>query len=169
MAARKTETGGAGAGATPTLPAGREIVLTRVFDAPRELVFQAWTDPKHVAQWWGPQGFTNPVCELDVRPGGAIRIVMRGPAGVEYPMTGVYREMVPPERLVFLAVVDDDGANVHFQVLTILTLAERGGKTTLTLRAKVVSATPESAPMLAGMEQGWSQSLRRFADYLAAL
>jgi len=69
----------------------QELVLTRVFDAPRELVFKAWTDPKHVAQWWGPHGFTNPVCELDLRPGGAILIHMRGPDGVVYPMTGTYQ------------------------------------------------------------------------------
>jgi Activator of Hsp90 ATPase homolog 1-like protein len=69
----------------------QELVLTRVFDAPRELVFKAWTDPKCVAQWWRPRGFTNPVCEVDVRPGGAIRIHMRGPDGTVYPMTGVYQ------------------------------------------------------------------------------
>jgi uncharacterized protein YndB with AHSA1/START domain len=67
----------------------QELVLTRVFDAPRELVFKVWTDPKHLARWWGPRGFTNPVCELDLRPGGAILIHMRGPDGTVYPMTGV--------------------------------------------------------------------------------
>jgi len=66
----------------------QQLVLTRVFDAPRELVFKVWTDPKHVARWWGPHRFTNPVCELDLRPGGAILIHMRGPDGVVYPMTG---------------------------------------------------------------------------------
>src|SRR3981081_2563312 len=79
----------------------REVVITRVFDAPRALVFRAWTDPQHLARWWGPQGFSNPVCETDVRIGGAWRIVMRGPDGAEYPGGGVYREIVVPERLVF--------------------------------------------------------------------
>src|SRR5260370_40570020 len=77
----------------------QDLVLTRVFDAPRELVFKVWTNPKHVAQWWGPHGFTNPVCELDLRPGGAILIHMRGANGIVYPMTGVYQEVVEPERL----------------------------------------------------------------------
>jgi uncharacterized protein YndB with AHSA1/START domain len=72
----------------------QELVLTRVFDAPRELVFKAWTDPKQVAQRWGPRGFSNPVCELDLRPGGVFRLHMRGPDGTVYPMTGVYHEIV---------------------------------------------------------------------------
>src|ERR1700733_3652659 len=92
---------------------GQELVFTRVFDAPRSLVFAAWTEPKHLAAWWGPKGFTNPVCEMDVRRGGAIRIVMRAPADVQahargdHPMGGVFLEVVEPERLVFTATVDD--------------------------------------------------------------
>src|ERR1700688_4411146 len=97
--------------------ADREVVFTRVFDAPRGLVFKVWTDPKHVAQWWGPHGFTNPVCELDARPGGAIRIHMRGPDGTIYPMTGVYREIVEPERLVFTSVPLDKNGDPLFEVL----------------------------------------------------
>jgi len=88
----------------------RTVVITRVFDAPRELVFKAWTDAKHLAQWWGPKGFTNPICEVDARPGGNLRIVMRAPDGAEHPMTGVFREVTAPERLVFTsAAVDRDG------------------------------------------------------------
>jgi uncharacterized protein YndB with AHSA1/START domain len=78
----------------------REFLISRVFDASRDLVWKAWTDPKHMARWWGPKAFTNPVCEMDVRPGGAHRIVMRGADGVEYPLKGVYREVAAPERLV---------------------------------------------------------------------
>lgn len=81
--------------------ADKEIVSTRVLDAPHSLVFKAWTDPKHVAQWWGPKNSMNPVCELDVRPGGTMRIHMRGPDGSVYPMMGAYQEIVEPERLVF--------------------------------------------------------------------
>src|SRR5260370_12893331 len=77
----------------------QELVLTREFDAPRELVFKVWTDPKHVAQWWGPRGFTNPVCELDLRPAGAILIHIRGPDGTLYPMTAVYPECWEHQRL----------------------------------------------------------------------
>src|SRR6201981_2378158 len=89
------------AAATQEKPAEREITITRVFDAPRAMVFKAWTDAKELAQWWGPKGFTNPVCELDVRVGGAIRIHMRSPDGSVYPMKGDFREIVPPERLAF--------------------------------------------------------------------
>ncbi|MGZ3593758.1 MAG: SRPBCC domain-containing protein, partial [Syntrophales bacterium] len=79
----------------------RVLVITRFFDAPRDIVFKAWTDEKLVAQWWGPNGFANPVCELDARPGGAIHIDMRGPDGVVYPMKGIFHEIAEPERLVF--------------------------------------------------------------------
>jgi uncharacterized protein YndB with AHSA1/START domain len=145
----------------------RELVLTRVFDAPRELVFKAWTDPKQVAQWWGPRGFTNPVCDLDVRPGGAIRIHMRGPEGTVYPMTGVYQEVVEPERLVFTSAALDADGNPMFEVLTTVTFAEQGGKTKQIMRARVINTTAQAAPYIAGMEQGWTQSLERLAESLA--
>src|SRR5258708_9857059 len=79
----------------------QELILIRTFDAPRKLVWKAWIDPKHLEQWWGPRGFTSPVCQVDVRPGGAMRIDMRGPDGTVYPMTGVYQEVIEPERIVF--------------------------------------------------------------------
>ncbi len=143
-----------------------EVVFTRVFDAPREVVFRAWTDPKQVAQWWGPQGFTNPVCELDVRRGGAIRIDMRGPDGTVYPMAGVYEEIVAPERIVFSSGAIDENGKPLFEVLNIVTLAERGGKTTLTLHVHVVKSTAAAARHLAGMEVGWTQSLERLETFV---
>src|SRR5438874_12824597 len=91
--------------ATKNVPA--PLVLTRVFDAPRELVFRTWTDPQHVEQWWGPHGFSNPVMEWDARPGGAIRNHMRGPDGTIYPSRGEFLEVVPPERLVFTMTVQN--------------------------------------------------------------
>jgi len=145
-----------------------ELVVTRVFDAPRELVFKAWTDPKIVAQWWGPHRFTNPVCELDPRPGGAIRIHMHGPDGTVYPMTGVYQEVVEPERIVFTSAALDASGNAMFEVLTTVTFAEEGGKTKQILRTRVIKSTAEAAPYLAGMEAGWTQSLDRLTAYLAA-
>jgi uncharacterized protein YndB with AHSA1/START domain len=148
-------------------PTKRELVITRIIDAPRDLVFKAWTEPKHMAQWWGPKGFTNPVCEMDVRPGGTLRIVMRAPDGVEYPMTGVFREIVTPERLVFTTVAEDQEGNPHLEGLTIVTFAEHDGKTTLTVQTSAVGLTPESARMLEGMEAGWTQSLERLAEYVA--
>jgi uncharacterized protein YndB with AHSA1/START domain len=145
----------------------QELVLTRVLYAPRELVFKAWTDPKHVAQWWGPHGFTNPVCELDVRPGGAIRIHMRGPDGTVYPMTGVCQEIVEPERLVFTSAALGADGNLMFEVLTTVTFAEQNGKTKQTMRARVIKTTAQAAQYLAGMEAGWTQSLERLAKSLA--
>lgn len=146
---------------------GQELVLTRVFDAPRELVFKVWTDPKHVARWWGPHRFTNPLCELDLRPGGAILIHMRGPDGTIYPMTGVYQEIVRPERLVFTSAALDSDGNPMFEILTTVTLAEEGGKTKQILRARVIKKTAQAAPYLAGMEAGWTQSLERLAAYVS--
>jgi len=145
-------------------PAHRELVITRIFDAPRELVFKAWTEPERLQRWWGPKGFTNPVCEVDVGPGGAILIHMRAPDGVVYPMTGVFHEVVEPERLVFSSSALDKNGKPLFEVLTTVTFSEHGGKTKLTLHASVGKATAEAAPHLAGMDQGWNQSLDRLAQ-----
>ena len=147
--------------------AKRELTITRVFDAPRELVFKAWIDPKQMAQWWGPQGFTNPVCELDPRPGGAIRIHMRAPDGVVHPMTGTFSEIVAPERLVFMAVAEDQVGKPLLEALTTVTFEEQGGKTKLTVHASAVGIAPIAAQMLAGMEAGWTQSLERLAALVA--
>jgi len=144
-----------------------ELVLTRVFKAPRGPVFAAWTEPTQVAQWWGPNGFTNPVCELDVRPGGAIRIHMRGPDGTVYPMTGVYQEIVEPERLVFTSAALDESGKPLFDVLNTVAFVEHDGTTKLTVRARVVKSTAGAAPYLAGMEAGWTQSLERLGVHLA--
>jgi len=144
-----------------------ELVLTRVFKAPRGPVFAAWTEPTQVAQWWGPNGFTNPVCELDVRPGGAIRIHMRGPDGTVYPMTGVYQEIVEPARLVFTGAALDESGKPLFEVLNTVAFVEHDGTTKLTVRARVVKSTAGAAPYLAGMEAGWTQSLERLGVHLA--
>jgi uncharacterized protein YndB with AHSA1/START domain len=146
----------------------REAVITRIFDAPRDLVFKAWTDPKHVAQWWGPKCFTNPVCELDARPGGAIRIDMRGPDGVVYPMKGVFREIVPPERLVFTSsTFENEEGNPQLEAIHTVTFEDQDGKTKLTLHAVVTKAGPGTEMALSGMEQGWSQSFDKLAELLS--
>ena len=141
--------------------------MTRVFDAPRHLVFRAWTDRSQLERWWGPKGFTNPVCEVDARPGGAIRIDMRAPDGIVYPMTGTFLEIVEPERLVFISSALDSQGEPLFEVLNTVTFADEGAKTKLTLHASVSKAKPEAARHLAGMEVGWSMSLDRLADRLA--
>jgi uncharacterized protein YndB with AHSA1/START domain len=148
-----------------TEPGTPDLVMTRVFDAPRELVFKVWTDPKHLALWWGPRGFTNPVCEVDPRTGGAILIHMRGPDGTVYPMSGVYEEIVRPERLVFLSWVPNKEKPL-FEQRTVVTLTEEGGKTKLTVQVRIIKSTSEAAPMLAGMNEGWKQTLDRLAEYV---
>jgi uncharacterized protein YndB with AHSA1/START domain len=162
----------------------REFVITRTFDAPRALVFKAWTDPKHMAQWWGPDGFTNPVCELDVRPGGAWRIVMRAPNGEEHPAKGVYREIVPPERLVFTIDHSELSDQWHDHVnpgrdkskgkpalegISTVTFDEQNGKTILTIRTRFESVQILEAFAKMGMAQGWSQSLERLAQELGRM
>jgi uncharacterized protein YndB with AHSA1/START domain len=115
-----------------TAPYGEaSVTLTRVFDAPRTLVWKAWTDPKMMARWFGPRGFTNPVCELDVRVGGSLRIVMRGPDGNDYPMKGVFREVLESERLVFTNIAIDKAGKHLLEGETTVTFAERNNKTTL--------------------------------------
>jgi uncharacterized protein YndB with AHSA1/START domain len=141
--------------------AERELTLTRVLNAPRERVFKAWTDLKELAQWWGPKDFINPVCEVDLRPGGALRIVMRAPNGAEYPMKGVFREIVPPSRLVFTNIaVDKDGHHI-IEGLTSVTFADDGGKTKLTVQTRGVAMVDYAAAYLQGMEAGWTQSLEK--------
>lgn len=141
----------------------RELVLTRVFDAPRPLVFAAWTDPERAARWWGPKGFVSVSCDMDVRPGGRWRRVMRSPAGSLHVAGGVYREVAVPERLVFTYAWEDaDGRPGHETVVTVA-FAERGGRTELTLRQSLfATATARDAH-----RDGWASCLERFAVHLA--
>lgn len=146
-----------------------DLVVTRIYDAPREVVFSLWTDPKHLREWWGPRGFTNPVCEADARAGGAIRIHMRGPDGRTHRMTGIFDEVVPPERLVFTNIVPDETGQTLFQIRNTVLFENAGGKTRLTLRATVLMQTDAAAPYLAGMNEGWSQTLDRLAERVTAV
>jgi uncharacterized protein YndB with AHSA1/START domain len=142
----------------------RELTITRIFDAPREVVFKAWTKVERLKRWWGPKNFTNPVCEIDVRQGGAMRIHMRGPDGTVYPMTGVFHEIAEPERLVFTASALDAKGTPLFEQLTTVTFEDHDGKTKLTVHASFSKIRPEAAPHLAGAEMGWNMSLDRLAD-----
>jgi uncharacterized protein YndB with AHSA1/START domain len=153
--------------AKPALHGEATVTLTRVFDTPRDLVWRVWTDPKHMAQWFGPRGFTSSVPELDVRVGGNLRIVMHGPDGNDYPMKGVFREVVPPERLVFSNIAVDNDGNHLLEGETAIILEEQGGKTRLTLKTYAKGMVPMAPQMLAGMEAGWSQSLDKLAELVA--
>ncbi|HEY1526039.1 MAG TPA: SRPBCC domain-containing protein [Candidatus Angelobacter sp.] len=144
-----------------------ELTVTRILDAPPETVYNAWTDPTQMARWWGPKNFTNPVCELDVRPGGAWRIVMRAPDGMEYICAGVYSEVVKAERLVFSNNAFDREGKSLLEGVTSVTFAAQGAKTKLTVETHVVGKVSYAAQMLAGMEAGWNQSLDRLTDLVA--
>ncbi|MGH7662701.1 MAG: SRPBCC domain-containing protein [Gemmatimonadaceae bacterium] len=138
---------------------GHELVITRIFDAPRDLVWQAWTDHEQAKQW-GPKGFTTPEREMDFRVGGAWYAVMISPEGREYRQHGVVREVVPPERLVFTLIWDDTPDN---EMLVAITFAERGGKTEMTFRQTGLR-TAESRD---GHESGWNEAFDRFEELLA--
>ena len=155
----------------------QDIVLTRIFDAPRELVFQAWTQPAHLARWWAPEGCTTQVRELDLRPGGRFHFCMRTPDGQDVWGLGIYREIVVPERLVYLdSFADADGNPVpptHYglsaghppETLVTVTFAAQGGRTLLTLR----HAIPLPVAERGATQQGWSEMLERLAGLLTAL
>ncbi|MEI9959832.1 MAG: SRPBCC domain-containing protein [Limisphaerales bacterium] len=145
---------------------GREFVITREFDAPRELVFRTWTDPKHLAQWWGPKGFTNPACEWDVRPGGKIYDVMRSPNGERYPMGGEFRKIVAPEKLIFTTGALDEKGDLLFEFLHTAVFVERNGKTELTLRSRVTMTTAEANKYIGGFDAGMTQSLEKLDELL---
>lgn len=145
-----------------------EILISRTFDAPRALVFAAWTDPVQLTQWWGPAGFTTPVCEVDVRPGGRMHIVMRDPSGADYPMIGVFREVVPSERIVFTWQALDAGGNTLLDGTTTVTFSEEGGSTTITVEASADGMTAAAGAALGGMQAGWTQTLERLEAFVAA-
>ncbi len=142
----------------------RTVTFTRVLDAPRELVWRAWTDPAHLAQWFGPRGFTSSVPELDARVGGALRIVMHGPDGNHYPMKGVFRTVIAPERLVFSNIAIDNDGNHLLESETTVVLEALGAKTRLTLHSYAKGLVAIAPQMLAGMEAGWSQSLDKLGE-----
>jgi uncharacterized protein YndB with AHSA1/START domain len=153
-------------GATSDEP---DLVFTRVLDVPRELVWKAWTEAERFARWFGPRGFTCPVCEVDARPGGAVRLVMRSPDGVDYPGGGYFDEVVEPERLVFVSTADGADGTPMLVVRNTLTLEEQAdNRTLLTLNVHVVTATAEAGDALSGMEEGWRQTIERLAAFVGA-
>lgn len=140
-----------------------ELTLTRRFNCTRERLFDLWTNPRQLARWWGPKDFVNPVCEVDVRPGGAIRIEMVGPDGVTYPLTGVYREVVAPERLVYTIRMALDEA-VTESVSTV-TFTPEGGGVRLTVHNRFTSLGGRTLAEW-GIVEGWGETLDRL-DALA--
>jgi len=155
-------------------PANRDIVITRIFDAPRGEVWKAWTDPEHLKRWWGPKNFTSPFSKIDLRVGGKYLHCMRGPDGKDYWSTGVYRELVPMGRIVVTDSFADEKGNVvpaaHYgmegdwplELLVTVALEEVGGRTKMILRH---TGIPEGQ-MKEMTEAGWNESFDKLAEYL---
>ncbi len=150
-----------------TTPTEREIAMTRVFDAPRNLVFDAYTKPELVKRWLGViGGWSWAVCEIDLRVGGAYRYVWRGPDGAEMGMGGVYREIVAPERIV--ATESFDQSWYPGSAVSTLVLVEQGGRTTLTLTVRYQSREARDAVLKSPMEQGMAAGFDKLAELLAS-
>ncbi|HEX4794974.1 MAG TPA: SRPBCC family protein [Humisphaera sp.] len=148
-------------GAKASNTADREIVATRIFDAPRELVFDMWTDPKHIARWWGPSGFRLTIHEMNVKPGGEWRFIMHGPDGRDYQNKNVYVEIMRPQRIVF-----DHVSGPIFRMTA--TFEEQGNKTRLTVHMLFETAElREKTIMEFGAVEGLNQTLGRLGEELA--
>lgn len=151
----------------PTRPlAARELTITRVFDAPSALVFKAWTEAAQLAQWWGPKGFANPVCEFEARLDGKIRIHMHAPDGAVYPMKGEVREITPPERLAFTNIAVDKAGRHLLEGFTTVTFTEETGRTKMILHTRASVVANEAIAYLQGMEMGWTMSIDKLAVLL---
>jgi uncharacterized protein YndB with AHSA1/START domain len=152
----------AGSSAAPRT-ADRELVISRTFDAPRATVFKAWTEKEQLASWWGPQGFVIESCEADLRPGGAWRLAMRSPEGTLHTNRGVYREIVPPERLVLTYAWEDARGTPGHETLVTVTFAEQGKRTRMVLHQAIF----ESPTSCEAHRTGWTSCFERFSGYLA--
>ncbi len=152
---------------TLTTPNDRELVITRVFDAPRELVFEAWTKPEHVRKWYGLRSLTTTVCDIDLRPGGAWRWGQRDDNGQDVVFSGVYKEIVPPERIVYTEMFEQmPGVE---PVLTTLAFEEKDGRTTLTSTSLWPNAEALAGAMSMGMEQGVVETYDRLEELLRTM
>jgi uncharacterized protein YndB with AHSA1/START domain len=147
-----------------TLPAERELTITRIFDAPRRLVFKMWIEPEHLVHWWGPRGFTTISGRIDARPGGAWSRSMRAPDGTVVCKHGVYREIVVPDRLVLTYITDDAAGNPGPETLVTVIFADLGSKTKLTLHHSGF----DRVAACNDHQRGWRGTLERFAEHLSA-
>ena len=147
-------------------PAVGVVHFERILDAPRELAFKVWTDPAHIAKWWGPHKFTLPECSLDLRPGGVLRIIMRAPDGTDLWCKGEVREVKAPELFVFTNIAATMDGEHLAEGLTTVTFADMGAKTKLTVDSRSVLIKDGWEAAIAGMRTGWSQQLERLEAYV---
>lgn len=143
-------------------PGKPTLVMRQSFDASREEVFEAWTTPEQVAQWWDPSGAPLALCEIDLRPDGLFRWIAQGETGAKYPFIGTYREIVPPERLVFVAGMSPAGP----QQLSTLTFSESDGRTTLTITIECHSAEQRDEMLSMRIDAGTARTLQNLAAHL---
>jgi uncharacterized protein YndB with AHSA1/START domain len=144
----------------------RAVAMTRVFDAPRERVFEAWTSAEQLSHWFAPEHFTVHSCEADPRPGGLFRLCMRSPQGQDYWVRGSYREVVAPERLVIACTADDELGIARLEEIIIVSFSDDRRGTRLELKADATGPSTRAAQMLGGMERGWAETIDRLADIL---
>ena len=160
-------------GCTPERPAVKQFTITRTFNAPRGLVFKAWTEAERVKSWWGPKDFTVPFCKVDARPGGMFHYCMRSPEGKDYWGRGIYGEIKAPERLAYTDSFSDEKGNFVApekygmkdwlpETQVTVTFEEKGGKTRMTLNGGI----PDALAKKQMADQGWNQSFDRLAEYL---
>lgn len=138
------------------------LEISRIFDAPRSLVFRAWTSPEHLARWWGPKDFSAPSLSMDFRPGGKYRHAIRSAEGTDYWMRGVYREIVEPERIVFTFAWEEDASSPAAETLVTVTFEDHGGKTRLTFRQEPF----DSVQQRDSHAEGWGECLDRLLAHL---
>lgn len=143
-----------------------DIYITRTFDAPRELVWQMFTEPLHMVNWWGPKGFTTPVCEIDLRPGGIWHYVMRAPDGGEFAVDHVYHEIKAPERIVYGPPADDPARP---QAVHTLSFEALGNRTKVSLHTQLPSADERDEMIRRGFAQGVGEGLDTLEAYLKTL
>jgi len=147
--------------------AEREIVITRTVDAPRTLVWRAWTEPGQIEAWWGPNGFRTTTYEREVKVGGVWRFTMHGPDGTDFPNRIVYREIVKPARLVYDHDDDQPSPSIAFEAT--ITFEEDNGRTTITLRSVFPTVEARNAVIKFGAIEGGKQTLARMETYLATM
>ena len=143
----------------------RELVVTRTFNGPARIVFEAWTRPEHLARWSGPQGFTTTEDKMDLRPGGAYRACLHAPDGRDHWVQGVYREIVEPERLVFTHAWEDEDGRPGPETVVTVTFEDRGNRTEMRFHQAFFETTASRD----GHQSGWSESFQRLAEHLATL
>lgn len=145
----------------------KEVNITKLVSAPRDVVFDMFVKQEFISKWWGPKGFTNPVCEIDAQTGGKIYIEVTGPDGTVYPMRGTFHEIIRPSLLVFSSTaVEDTKGKPQLENVNTITFTDEDDKTKLSLHAVVIKAESEAAEAVDGMEEGWAQSFERLSNLI---